>query len=1103
MNSEAEQVIETYLALVGQNLPDSIMDEVISEIRDYLIESATDLADGEMTVASAKKAVARFGAPSEVAEEYRDSMILEEEAPAIGREALPAGSEGIEAQYIDQDIEEGDVNRRFVAIGLAFAQYVLDILIWSGLVLILSAGFVPSFFFANLLPVTGAIVALIVYFERSKKNLARFVDTDSSTWPFYRRMFSLPRPVPAPTESWNMQFSLYGSFAGAMMYLILSITNLRLSPIALFMGFLLLVRAVLVETGLLGYSSTGQARYSLIYDLVCLSVMNWALLTFVYNAWSGAFIAWLLIGFDVAFGGYLLFDISVNTERLWTDRTYSQSVVPEPEEQVPTAEEEKTEIAQEQLEEPTEEKPSEADTSPYFEALGKGVGLIFLWSSILVIVSTAIVQSMGIYVLPVGLWLTAPLAAAILFARIVYLRLEERIFERQPHPDWSPLQSALTFPEECSLQPKGYFLLSDGVVSAGFGLALGLVSFFGPYATHSKILSFLIAVLCLARLKYVRGRLAGSDPALFAKAEFGLILLTLGISNIAFSLPFTTIDLFYASSLNPLLLLYFGVSSPYLLYLLVAYGQDLWWEVQEIRPPAQDAEPSTEHKRHRKPAKTLRNIQWSIVMRLAAFVFGAAGLVSSLMIWYTSIVGWPPLPHWYYLSTGNLILGTSLIALIFSCLAAVVGGCYITVRRAYVRRRPDAGPIGKRSRIEAGIDFIPSILFGMMCTTLILTEMTSWDNLTLGYGLTRPVFLVFTAIALYVRLAGNADNIMFGDGQRSSQLILNSSRALLLVFGIILGQTTVQFSAGVYPLSSPMVLLSYGAVLFLAFQVAVTKHKFADEKLQDGEAPTDVTETAEQLDLDKEEGPLGRLYRNRDTTVVAMLMPYAFFYIFYLTLIPIAQMDILFAMDTNWILTFTFLVFGLMTLSVIFGVLYFKYRKVMVMSGEDTTPLGKRGQASAGADIIISLAFLGLMTIMIWANPVPYPQELVVLLQVLVLGGMGCLAIGVLGKVIGDSHNILHGDNVRSQVAASFGSLFVVIGLLLLAMALIPLDEDSLSPTGFVSLLLLLIIPASFQSITNWLRLHEKIPSNTRALVASRKEMRAQGSQNSGIPVNY
>lgn len=78
MTENGLRIIEQYLGFVRSKLPEIIADDVIEELRVYLQEAALEIGEGEMTEKSAKKAVARFGAPSEVAREYRESIGCED-----------------------------------------------------------------------------------------------------------------------------------------------------------------------------------------------------------------------------------------------------------------------------------------------------------------------------------------------------------------------------------------------------------------------------------------------------------------------------------------------------------------------------------------------------------------------------------------------------------------------------------------------------------------------------------------------------------------------------------------------------------------------------------------------------------------------------------------------------------------------------------------------------------------------------------------------------------------------------------------------------------------------------------------------------------------
>ena len=75
MTTDPYAEIDNYLDIVRSHLPNEIADEIIHEIRTYLIEMAQDLGHGQVSIESARRSIARFGAPSEIAQEYSRSIL--------------------------------------------------------------------------------------------------------------------------------------------------------------------------------------------------------------------------------------------------------------------------------------------------------------------------------------------------------------------------------------------------------------------------------------------------------------------------------------------------------------------------------------------------------------------------------------------------------------------------------------------------------------------------------------------------------------------------------------------------------------------------------------------------------------------------------------------------------------------------------------------------------------------------------------------------------------------------------------------------------------------------------------------------------------------
>ncbi len=1102
MSNNAEQIIETYLTLIQQNLPNCLLDEVIPEIRDYLTESATELGGGELTASSAKRAVARFGAPSEVAEEYKSSMLLKEEPSVTTKEATPPEPQ----DDLDNDtyvsVMDEDTTRRTVPEAIAFGQYMLLVLIWSVVVLVLSGGFVPTFFISMLPLVAGASLFVVAHFIVSRMNLARFVDADSRKWPLYRRIVSLPRPVPAPDSSTIMKFSIHASVVGGITCFFLSFGVVNFAFYGIPAGFLLLLRAVLVDKEIHTFARKNSARHSLIYDLLCLVLMSWAYLSLLYNVWSGVFVVSLFTILDLVFGGYLLFNISVNSEKIWTEDRPSKPLPQTPEGQaLPSSGEE--EPGQ------TEGRAKKTDVLPYFESFGKGVGLMFLWSTTIVIVTTGIAQAMRIYVWPIFLWPMCLPAAAMLFIRIVYLRQKGVVLENTPHPEWSPVQSALSFPENCTLQPKGYFLLTDGVISAGFGMAFIASFLLGGYGVHSRVLSILLSLICLRRLGHIRKRLTGKDPARFAKTEFGLILASIGISNFAFSLILTPTWEGYHMGVNPLLVLYFALSAPYLLYLLVAYGHDLWWEVQEVSLPSKEQEVrisnrESEFRRESKSAsEILSAIKFKIVGRYLAFTLVGTWFIPTLAILYFSTVNsWESPDRYAVWRTLSLVMVQGLLWLL---VAALTGALYIGVRRAYVRKRPKAAPIGRRTRGEATLDFAFVLFFSLLFTLAFFFNSTGWIDLS-DLNIVYVLMVATLPVMLYFRLAGDALNIINGDSPTSSRLIASSSKALLVGVGTLLAWMLYISTYNHYMLHpsyiSSWILLYTGLFLF-SFQAAVSKYKHLDTQEEGKRNLPDAHGEATLAKEDRETRTPTQLLvdeidRKRAVTISGMLMPYALFYLLYYSLLVIG-----FPYPDNELTNITFLVFAFIIIAAISGAVFFKYRTILVRSGESSSALGRRGRVVAVLDVIFSILVLASVVVPVLPCLFFYPSGTIDLLQLLILGGVALTVSGVILRILGDIYYGLERQTVKSDIAMAFGSLILVIAILLFMPGYLLIQHSLIRSHYLIVPYLGFCIPISFQAITSWLRLQDAIASQATTRVSQKPSSLAMTESDATIPVNY
>jgi len=111
--------IDNYLKLVRSHLPNEIADEIIHEIRTYLVEMAQELGHGQISAESARRSIARFGAPSEIAQEYSRSILDVEEK--VSDEESDPKSVRVSAKEIPKQIR--------TTLGLILIWFVLFVLV--------------------------------------------------------------------------------------------------------------------------------------------------------------------------------------------------------------------------------------------------------------------------------------------------------------------------------------------------------------------------------------------------------------------------------------------------------------------------------------------------------------------------------------------------------------------------------------------------------------------------------------------------------------------------------------------------------------------------------------------------------------------------------------------------------------------------------------------------------------------------------------------------------------------------------------------------------------------------------------------------------------
>ena len=345
MNNEGEIIIEEYLVLVREKLPDSIADDVVSELRSYMHESARDQGDGEITAQSAKKVVAQFGAPGEVANEYKYSMLPE----TIPREMIP--SEIIpESQRIAQQEPVRQVQRQLTPIShedptVSYFSFFLVtstqswfwILIASLFTQIIGPIGIPLW--TLLIPISQAAFVTCALFLQSlnlKWNETILWRRAYREWSALQNFVTLPENS-IPEAGINiLRLDALTSFVGIVLFLIASLLGnspffLMFCgvPVCILLGAKIYYRAVTFRDD---RDPIRNSRKQFAINLALIVGLNAsAFWIFSYSWYSFSILPNLspvLLPFILGYGSILLFSIVTGTQNLWWKTQEESKTIP-------------------------------------------------------------------------------------------------------------------------------------------------------------------------------------------------------------------------------------------------------------------------------------------------------------------------------------------------------------------------------------------------------------------------------------------------------------------------------------------------------------------------------------------------------------------------------------------------------------------------------------------------------------------------------------------------------------------------------------------------------------------------------------------------------
>ncbi|OLS31062.1 MAG: hypothetical protein ThorAB25_05790 [Candidatus Thorarchaeota archaeon AB_25] len=329
MTDEPISVIEEYLTLVSEHLPESISDDVITELRTYMVETASDLGEGEVTLQSAKKVVAQFGAPSEVAEEYKFSMLPE---------TIPPKSEAPQDESEPQVEVEGQEPRKdpTASTSRVFLQGVSIAVAWVFLVVLMSTLIGPVWLYPGaLFPLLGQFMlvgiglgVLSFHLKRQKTILWK---RSYPEWSILQRFLTLPENVVKEPRDALVVVDILCSLTGLVMFLFSSMyspTPLYIPLVVFPASAVFLAKAFYGGKRLSSQDPTGYIKGELALTFAALLLIDssqiW--LTNFYRTDFYLFMVTFLI-YILLWGSVLLFQLVTRSGDFWWDVDDSEPTV--------------------------------------------------------------------------------------------------------------------------------------------------------------------------------------------------------------------------------------------------------------------------------------------------------------------------------------------------------------------------------------------------------------------------------------------------------------------------------------------------------------------------------------------------------------------------------------------------------------------------------------------------------------------------------------------------------------------------------------------------------------------------------------------------------
>ena len=1107
MSDEALGVIDNYLGLVRSHLPETIADEVINEMRSYIIDTAQELGQGRLTIRSAKRAVARFGAPSEVASEYASSMmmaraeapptktsVLTDESPPFepGQVSVTETVSSLPQPAVRLEVKEPEPREtvpgypqrlQSAFIGSMFLAFLWAGIAWSATIVLFGP---MQEFFGFIFQAVPVTLFLLVLAFLSKRTGFRHAPTEN--WRF-RVLIDLPRVSDLVSDRHarlllNADIAISGCIA-----ITLGISAAGTADAVLFV-FLIATslstiwRMVVSRKRIRAAHSSSIIVEEFVANLLTLILCNLIFQTGrFYTSLTptpmpvGAFVLPAFV-----YGPYLLYSLVIGTPRPRYVAKRELLVTKQP--QLSETTQSQSRQTQQQQAESVRVTAQGAHkrSQAHREAVARAMSLTVFWDIMSWVPCFLLVQSSLIGPIPV--LVLVQISAAVGVFLIVFREplLSGGIPYDSTYQELSAFQKFLTLPSRIFYEPSESITLVDAAASitGAAGLAVGLVHSYNPLL--SLFMGSPLVLLLLLRFWYGLKRAASEDTALYARHEFAVNVLTLIMLNLTFTMAYTSVYLLYVPG-NIVFGFYAVPMSAYLLFVLVVRGQDLWWHVQV---PAR--------KMLEEASKRAREVEAAHIAKYVKQAWAACTVHLAVWLWVAVFI----IP----LCTANVaaILGHSLqgvgVTYIFSFLlsfaalvtlpVAAVWSPYFAVRYCLVRFRGWRRVIGRRTRGEAFLDCAASaaviaFLFYVVFPAMFLVDGTP-DSSVRSLLLLCSLSLLMPGLIL--RVAADMANLSASQERLSLRLMVGSGRCLLAGFGIVIG--LVSITAGYSYWSGYVLFAVIGSPMLLpAFQMATSRQKLImaaqiakqarDEQVSTASLSAEPQrhEPGQSIQAGGgQDAPEARLserdFRMRFRKAIAHGLLWAvLIWLSSLVIITVAAND--YSMQSLFIADIALFTVLLAIVEAIAFWAYFTGRRFIVFSGEGHGVFGQRSRFESLLDAAFFVFLLlnvgyGLMSSYMWMDSL---RDLWTTLMLL-------LGVGIVLRVVADAIDL----KKPGKSSAMFLIVASAIPLLASVAGLVPMILIRLAGSDPWGLFLVTVVPSGFvvfQASTSWMKLNDVI----------------------------